>query len=59
MENFLDILKSNNVKRLKDFMLKNSKKPKPISPFYFEKKIFNEEENKDGNTEHERTNGRD
>jgi len=55
MEDFISILKSNNNKKLKDFLLKNSKKPKPISPFIFEKKIFNKEEDKNGNRKHERT----
>jgi hypothetical protein len=56
MDDFMNILKSGDKKKLNDYLLKNSKKPKPISPIYFEKKIFNKEENKNGNTEHEGTN---
>ena len=56
MEEFMDILKSGDKKKINNYLLKNSKKPKPISPIYFEKKIFNKEENKNGNTEHEGTN---
>lgn len=48
MNNFIDILMDNNEEKLKLFLLSNGKEPKPISPFIFEEKMKNKEEQKDG-----------
>ena len=35
---FLEVFKSNDETKMRDYLLHNGKKPKPISPFIFEKK---------------------
>lgn len=33
-EDFISLLKKNDKKSIREFIIKNGKKPKPISPFY-------------------------
>ena len=37
-DSFLEVFKSNDETRMRDYLLHNGKKPKPISPFEFIKK---------------------
>ena len=34
-KNFIDVLLDNNEEEMREYLLLNGKKPKPISPFYF------------------------
>lgn len=35
--NFLEVMKDNNEEKIREYLLHNGKKPKPISPFIFTK----------------------
>jgi hypothetical protein len=45
VEDFMSILMSNNEERIKDYLLHNGKKPKPISPIFYIKKGDKEDGN--------------
>ena len=36
-DNFLEVMKSNDDEQMRQYLLQNGKKPKPISPFEFSK----------------------
>ena len=36
-DNFIEVMKSNNEEEIREYLLHNGKKAKPISPFIFEK----------------------
>lgn len=36
-DNFIEVMKLNNEEKIREYLLHNGKKPKPISPFIFTK----------------------